>query len=270
MENKIGIIGGGNLATAFINGLSNHHVSGKLVTVYDLDSMKVASLVGKYNIVGASTLEEIVSEAKLLILAVKPQGFPTLINELKEIVTDEHIIVSVAAGLKIDKIYEMFDRKVKLIRTMPNTPASVNEGITGVVVGETVSQDDKRFFENVFEHLGMIAYIKEEQFDAFTAICGSSPAFIYMFMNGMIKGGIEEGLDPDIVGKMVAQAVLGAAKMVKESDEDPDKLRERVTSKAGVTWKGVEFLQNANFEKIVSDCIVKTTERSIELNKELE
>ena len=176
------------------------------------------------------------------------------------------IVIVVAAGISIDKTTKMFNKELKIVKAMPNTPSKIGEGITGVQYSDLITTTDKSMINDMFSSFGKTVEINENQFDAFTSICGSSPAFIYMFIDAIAEAGIIQGLPKELVYDMVSQAVIGSAKIVLETKENPEKLKNDVCTVGGATMAGVIELEKYKFKEIVKNAVIKTGEKSKKMN----
>ncbi|MFK5883036.1 MAG: pyrroline-5-carboxylate reductase [Candidatus Izemoplasma sp.] len=260
---KIGFIGCGNIATAMLTGLSksDDFINDNLF-VFDNDSAKLKTIQSKININIAKSNIDLVNQVDFLVLAVKPKIYPLVIEEIKNTISKDTVVITLAPGILIKDTKRMFDQDIKVIRTMPNTPALVGEGITALCPSSNVTTSDEQTAVKMFNSFGKSVKLAEDKFDAFTAVCGSSPAFVYMFIEAMAKGGLNEGLPKEIIYDIVSQAVLGSAKMVLVTKDTPQKLINDVSTPGGTTVVGTADLRNNNFEEIVISAIAKTTARS--------
>jgi pyrroline-5-carboxylate reductase len=268
MKTTIGFIGCGNLTSALLQGLNNHSYDMSSILVYDINNEKGLYLQEQFGVISEFVLNNLVLTSKIIILCIKPQQYHEVIQLIKQDITDQ-IIISPAGGLDIDFVSSLFDRKVKLIRVMPNTPSSVNEGITGVAYNEHVTKRNLTLFEDLFNHFGEISYVLESDFDRFTAIYGSGPAFVYLFMEALTtfaRANLKDQIHQD---KLISQLVRGTALLAAGSTESITTLREEVTSKGGITIEGVNHLLSSDFFSIISETLSKTVKRSEELSKEI-
>lgn len=268
MKNTIGFIGCGNLTNALLKGLNNHSYDMSSILVYDINDEKGLYLQEQFGVINKSVLKELVLTSEILFLSIKPQQYTEVIQTIKQDITDQ-IIISLAGGLDIAFVTSLFNKKIKLIRVMPNTPSSVNEGITGAAYNENITKVNLEQFETLFKHFGELSYILESDFDRFTAIYGSGPAFVYMFMEALTafaRENLKDQIDQD---KLISQLVRGTALLAASSIESIPTLREQVTSKGGITIAGVNHMLSSEFSSILSEALSKTVKRSEELSKEI-
>ena len=251
---KIGFIGLGNMATAMIGGM----VAKKIVDAKDiLGSSKskesVDKAVNAFNITGKADNHEVAKEADILFLSVKPQMYPLVIEEIKNDVKENVIIVSIAPGKTIEWITNLFGKNVKLVRCMPNTPALVGEGCTGVCHSENVTEEE---FAKVMELLcsfGKAYEVAEHLMDAVVGVSGSSPAYVFMFIEAMADQAVADGIPRKLAYEFAAQSVLGSAKMVLETGKHPGELKDMVCSPAGTTIQAVKVLEQKGLRSAVME-----------------
>lgn len=268
MNKKIGFIGSGNMARAMIAGLfkSNITFSDNIMasnrTIDKLDKLKE-----QYNISTTLNNKEVAEFADILVLSVKPNKYESVIAEISQYVKNEVIIVSIAAGISIDTICRWFKRELKIVRTILNTPALVGEAMTGLCYNKMVNEEDIRYIKEIFSSFGTCEVIDEELMDVVTAVSGSSPALVYMFIEALADGAVLKGLPRDKAYKMASQAVLGSAKMVMETGCHPGKLKDEVCSAGGTTIEAVFSLEKRGFRGHVIESIERCVEKAEKLGK---
>lgn len=265
---KLGIIGYGNMATAILNGIINAKIiNNNQIAVADTDKSKLDSLAD----IGIQTTTDnqyIFDHSQYILLAVKPQMFDYLTN-CEQYSTKAEAIISIMAGKKISTIKNKFQEKPSVIRIMPNTPCLVGEGMSGLVFDDTTNADLIEFVKKIFNSIGKTMIINESQIDNVSSISGSGPAYSYMFVNSMIKAGINIGLTFDEAKLLTIQTITGANKMLENATttEEIDILIDRVCSKGGSTIEAVKHFNENNLEQIIIDGIQKCKNRNIELSK---
>lgn len=270
MNKKIGFIGSGNMGRAMIAGLLNSNIvlSDNIMasnrTIDKLDKLKQ-----QYNIRITLSNKEVAEFADILVLAVKPNKFGSVATEIAKHIKDDVIIVSIAAGISIDTICSLFQRRLKVVRTMPNIPAVVGEAITGLCYNNLVNEEDIECVLKMFGSFGNFEVLDEELMDVVTAVSASSPALVYMFIEALADGAVLKGLPRDKAYKMVSQAVLGAAKMVLETGCHPGQLKDRVCSSGGTAIEAIFSLEKKGFRGHVIESIEKCTEKAEKLGKAL-
>ena len=259
----IGFIGLGNMASAIIGGL----LKKKLVLSNEiLGTDKLPEAVERckkeYGIETAPTNTEVASRADVMFLAVKPQFFPEVIAEIKDAVREDTVVVSIAAGKTMASIEELFGRKIKLVRCMPNTPALVLEGCTAVVQGELVSDGEMEYVKELLKAFGTVSEVQEKMIDIVVGISGSSPAYVFMFIEAMADAAVLAGMPRKQAYEMSAQAVLGSAKLLLETGKHPGELKDMVCSPAGTTIEAVKVLEEMGFRATVIDAVDACIEKS--------
>ncbi|MBC2582410.1 pyrroline-5-carboxylate reductase [Clostridium sp. DJ247] len=268
MNKKIGFIGCGNMAKAIIGGL----IKSELVLPSDI----IASAASEKNLnivkesYGISTSTNNIDAAKfsdILILAVKPNMYASVIEEIKEYIKDDPIVVTIAAGITIDSVEKNFGKKLKVVRTMPNTPALVGEGMSALCANDLVTEDELKIVLSIFESFGKTEVINEKLMDAIPAISGSSPAYIYILIEALADGGVMQGIPRDKAYKLAAQSVLGSAKMVLETGIHPGALKDNVCSPGGTTIDAVATLEEKGFRSAIISAMQSCTKKAIEMSK---
>lgn len=249
---KLGFIGCGNMAKAIIKGI----VSSDLVPTSDICGSNASEAHAKASAeeLGISTSTNnltVVEKSDIIFLSVKPYQYADVIAEIKDAVREDQIIVTIAPGKTIAWLTEQFGKPTKIIRTAPNTPALVGEGLTAYHANELVSEDEVAYVVRLLESFGSALELKESLLDVSATVGGSSPAYVYMFIEAMADSGVAEGLPRAQAYEISAQAVLGAAKMVLESGKHPGELKDQVTSPSGSTIEGVQVLDERGFRGTV-------------------
>lgn len=262
----VGFIGLGNMATAMIGGMLKEQVIaaddiiGKART--EATETRVKS---KFNIRIGGSNAEVAAQSDILFLAVKPIFFPEIIGEIRDAVRPGTLIVSIAAGRKISYIKEAFGRDdCKYIRCMPNTPALVLEGCTGVCADENVTSEETGKVLKLLEAFGKAGVVPERLMDVVVGVSGSAPAYVFMFIEAMADEAVAEGMPRKQAYEFAAQAVLGSAKMVLETGMHPGELKDMVCSPGGTTIQAVKVLEEMGLRAAVMDameaCISKSRE----------
>ena len=261
---KIGCLGFGNMGAAVISGLTEK-VSPAKISIFDLNKsrLKVAKQIGLKTIPNLKTLVE---NSDLILIAVKPKDFKTILPELKDFLTNQ-ILVSVAAGIKISYIKKFTPKQVSIFRVMPNTPALVKESMSVISPARNALPKDIKIVTEIFSLIGQTMILPEKKLDAVTALSGSGPAYVLTMIKAMTGGGIKMGLPPQKALALATQTVLGAAKLLADSSQKPEILIDQVTSPGGTTLEGLKVLDQGKFSDIVEKAIKAATKRSIELGK---
>lgn len=259
---NIGIIGYGNMGRVIVSSILNTEiVSPNAIMVSDSSIEKMEELK-KTNINICDENKQTAEYSDVLILAVKPDILLDVVNEIKDFIKDEAIIVSIAAGITMDTIEGAFGHKTKIIRAMPNTPAMVGEAMSSLCHNKNIQEEDLKFVFDIFSSFGKVQIVDEKMMDVITAVAGSSPALVYMFIEALADGGVLQGLPRSYAYKMAAQAVLGAAKMVLETGIHPGELKDKVCSPGGTTIEAVYVLEKRGFRSSVIESVARCTEKS--------
>ena len=269
MYKNIGFIGCGNMAKAMISGIVKSGLVPPL-NIYGSGGSEenLKSVKEKYGISIKSSNKEVAEAADILVLAVKPNIYASVIEEIKDSIRKDCIIVIIAAGITIEFMEKSLNDGAKVVRTMPNTPALVGEGMSAICAGSHVSEEELKWIVEIFESFGKAEIIEEKLMDVIPAVSGSSPAYVYMFIEALADGGVLRGLPRQKAYKMAAQAVLGAAKMVLETGEHPGKLKDAVCSPGGTTIEAVYTLEKSNFRGAVISAMESCTEKTINMSEQ--
>lgn len=259
---KIGFIGNGNMGGAIIGGILEHKlVQPQDIIVSDINENGLRLSAEKYG-VHTSADNKAAASADVLFLAVKPNVVYKVIGEIKDTVSSQTLIISIVAGQTLQKLTEAFGKDIKLVRVMPNTPALVGEAMSGIVPNENVNDAEKEIVLNIFNNIGKGELVDEHMMDAVTGISGSSPAYVFMFIEAMADAAVQGGLPRAKAYTFAAQAVLGSAKMVLDTGKHPGELKDMVCSPSGTTIDAVAVLENEGFRgavmKAVKACIDKS------------
>lgn len=258
---KLGFIGCGNMAGAMMGGIIGNGIF-KAEDVYgsDLFAPSREKVKEMYGIHVTDSNLEVVKHADVMVLAVKPQYYESVITEIKDYVRPEQIIITIAPGKTLAWLEEKFGKEVKLVRTMPNTPAMVGEGMTGVCHNKAVTAEELEYACKILGGFGKAEVLPESLMDVVVAVSGSSPAYVFMFIEAMADAAVAGGLPRTQAYKFAAQAVLGSAKMVLETGKHPGELKDMVCSPAGTTIKAVEVLEKNGFRSAVIEAMEKCAE----------
>lgn len=253
----IGFIGLGNMASAMIGGILKKGlaVSGDIIGSSRTEATR-GRIEGKYGIRVAADNRQVAREADMLVLAVKPNVLPEVIREIREEVSARCLVVSIAAGRSLEWLKEAFDRpEVKVVRCMPNTPALVLEGCTGICAGEEVTREELDRVVELAEAFGRASVVPEHLMDAVVGVSGSSPAYVFLFIEAMADGAVAAGMPRKQAYEFVAQSVLGSAKMVLETGLHPGVLKDMVCSPGGTTIQAVKVLEEKGLRGAVMDAM---------------
>lgn len=270
MKKKIGFIGGGQMAEALIKGmLSAQLYSADEIYLMEPNAPRREHMEKKYTLQCFESPEEFWNTCQIVILAVKPQVMNAVLEAAKGLVTNSHIIITIAAGLPIS-FYEssLGSNGFKIIRVMPNTPCLVLEGTSAISCNDNVTDDDLRVAESIFDAVGITVLLSETYLDAATGLSGSGPAYVFSFIEALIDAGIKVGLTRYTAETMAVQTVLGAAKLMQQEKKHPAVLRSMVTSPGGTSIAAHHFLEKKGFGGILMDAVEIAVNRSKELGNQ--
>ena len=268
MNKAIGIIGCGNMGRGILEGiLKNGLMEAGKVFIYDKDSSKTAEMKERLGVNVSEDSTGLMKDADVVVLAVKPNIYKPVLEQIKGSVREDQIIVTIAAGINLAFVEEILGQDKRIVRTMPNTPALVGEGMTAVVPGKGSGEDDLQTVVEIFKGIGKVEVVPEYLIDAVIGISGSAPAYVYMFIEAMADGAVLGGMPRDKAYRFASQAVLGSAKMVLESGMHPGELKDMVCSPGGTTIEAVKSLEKNGFRGVVMDAVEACMEKSIKMSK---
>ena len=260
---KLGFIGLGNMAKAMIGGIIAKGLMGPDDIIGTAATEETCAKVAqKYGIQTLSSNAAVAKEADIIILAVKPQYLKVVIADIMDSVDDSKLIVSIAAGKTIKWLQNEFEKPVKIIRVMPNTPALVLEGCSAVCRNDLVSDDDYSFVKELLGSFGKAYTVPESLMDVVVGVSGSSPAYVFLFIEAMADAAVEGGMPRKQAYEFAAQSVLGSAKMVLETGKHPGELKDMVCSPAGTTIEAVHVLEENGFRGTVMNAVTACIEKS--------
>ena len=255
---KLGFIGTGNMATAMMGGIiENHIASPEEIIGADPFAPGRERVKEKYGIRVTADNNEVVKNAEVVILSVKPQFYADVIAGIRDDVTDSHLIITIAPGKTLSWLADQFQKPVKIVRTMPNTPAMVGEGMTGACKNAYVTDEDMEKALSILNGFGKAELIPEHMMDAVVAVSGSSPAYVFVMIEAMADAAVSGGIPRSQAYKFAAQAVLGSAKMVLETGKHPGELKDMVCSPAGTTIEAVRVLEEKGFRSAIIEAMKK-------------
>ena len=259
---KTGFIGCGNMASAIIGGILPSGISTPEDLVASDSSPAARERIVKELKISSASNRETAMQSDILFLSVKPQFYPDVISEIADCVRPETVIVTIAPGKTLAWLREQFGRDLKIVRTMPNTPAMVKEGMTGVCPNAQVTEEDLARVMAILESFGKAEVVPEHLLDVVTSVSGSSPAYVFVLIEAMADGAVADGMPRAQAYKFAAQAVLGSARMVLETGRHPGELKDMVCSPGGTTMEAVRVLEEKGFRSAVIEaekaCVKKS------------
>ncbi|MEH6344574.1 MAG: pyrroline-5-carboxylate reductase [Bermanella sp.] len=267
----IAFIGAGNMAGAIIGGLVENGFDKNKLWASDPSQEKIDELTSTLGIQGTTDNASAIKQADVVILAIKPQVMETVLSPIKDALQKQQpLIISVAAGINLNSISKWTGGNLAVVRCMPNTPALVQQGASGLFANEQVSAQQKTISEQILNAVGISVWVDEEnQLDAVTAVSGSGPAYFFLFMEAMVEAGKKLGLSEETAKELTLKTALGAATMASQSSDSPAQLRKKVTSPNGTTEKAINSFIDQNLSKVVETALTAANDRSVELCKEL-
>lgn len=261
---SIGFMGLGNMGKALIKSWKD--MDNVVIYGYDIDSQKVANLKEEAGINAAGSMKELLDSCEYLVLAVKPYQLQEVLSEAKEHLRRDHCLVSIAAGIKREQISHWSGERCSAVRVMPNTPALINAGVFALCLDDPdLDEKQQEFIQILFSQSGDVHVLQEKYFDAFTALIGSGPAYVFYFLEGLIEAGLTVGLNREESRDMVLSLVSGATRMAQEGSHSVSELREMVTSPAGTTIQGLNHLDRQAVKSAIIDAVTSACNRSKEM-----
>ncbi|OCG60584.1 pyrroline-5-carboxylate reductase [Gilliamella sp. Nev3-1] len=263
MEKKIGFIGLGNMGNAILQGiLGSNIVPGTQIYVYDHHPEKGQVLNQTYSVNNLDSARDVAREADIVFIAVKPNVIVDVLVDIQKELKKNTIVISIAAGVTIKTIAKCVGYEQKIIRVMPNTPALVNAAMCSITPNTEITDEELSAVQQLLNCIGETEVVPEDLIDAVIGASGSSPAFVFMFIEALADGAVKSGLSRKQAYKFAAQAVLGSAKLLLETGKHPGELKDMVCSPAGTTIEGVQMLEAKGFRSAVIDAVEATVNKS--------
>ncbi|MBU4310847.1 pyrroline-5-carboxylate reductase [bacterium] len=268
LKKRIAFLGVGNMATALMRGIIEAGLTRpEDIVISDINKERLRVTSHELQVIVAKDNREAVKEADVIILAVKPNDMEGLLSEIKESLDSKKLIISIAAGITTSYIEKMLKKEVPVIRIMPNTPVAVKEGASAFSIGEYVSQEEEKIVKSIFGAVGKIVKVEENLMDAVTALSGSGPAYIFYIIASLIEAAISLGLNKKTATILAIQTVLGSAKLLQETGEEPAALKKKVTSKGGTTEAALLVLDEGKLKETLDKALKAAAKRSQELKR---
>ena len=263
MKYKIGFIGCGNMAQAIIGGLTTKAgIEPSTVVAADPNSNALDKVSNERGISTTTDNNEVAANSEVIFLAVKPQYYETVISGIKDTVSADQLIITIAPGKTLNWLAERLGDDKKIVRTMPNTPALVGAGITGVCRNANVSDKDYEYALSLISSFGLAEDVPESLMDCVVSVSGSSPAYVFMFIEAMADAAVADGMPRDKAYRFAAQAVMGSAKMVLETGKHPAELKDMVCSPGGTTIEAVRVLEEKGMRSAVFEAMKACTKKA--------
>ena len=273
-DNTVAILGAGSMGTAILAGMIKAHIKPEHVKVTARRVESADALAKKFGVTAYATSYQpnanslAVAGAQVILLSVKPTYVVEVLDQIKEVIAKDALVISVAAGVTTATIEEHLPETVAVIRAMPNTPALIKLGVTGISVGSRASQEQLAIATELFTGVGKTLVIPEEQIDALSTISGSGPAYVFYFIEEFIRTAVAQGFSDDEAYLMVSQTFLGASELLVQTHGDPAELRRQVTSPNGTTMKAVAVLEEGNLHELFYKATTAALNRAKEIAQE--
>jgi len=266
---ELGIIGTGKIGSALLKRLiSTNTIDRSKIIIFDIDENKRNKLSEEFKVEYAVSNEELARSSKYILVAVIPQVIDTVLKEIKTIITNEQVIISIAAGVSFNHINKFINPSVGLIRIMTNTPALIGAAATAIAHNENIKDHQLEFVKGIFDAVGMVVELEERHLDAVTGLSGSGPAYIFIIIEALADGGVKMGLPRDIAVNLAAQTVLGSAKLLLKTKKHPAELKDMVSTPGGTTIYAIHELESAKIRATLIRAVEAATIKSKSLNSE--
>lgn len=265
---KIGFIGTGNMNGALIKGYYKAAEKvGNVIQIFNRTKEKAEKLARNTEIIICNSMENLIENSDVVVLGVEPQNYPEVMPKIAKKFTEDKIFVSIAAGITMKYIESHLGSRSRIVRVMPNTPAMVGMGASALCRNSNVSDESFDIAKEIFGSVGVVAEVSEDMIHAVIGVSGSSPAYTYMYIDALIELGRSNGMSYETAKTFAAQTVMGAARLVLDSEESPAELCDNVCSPGGTTIEAVKWLTENHFKELVVAGGKKSVERSKEITK---
>lgn len=266
---KIAFIGAGSMAEAIIAGLVNKNfVRKEQIYVSNKDNLeRLNEIENKYGAITTTDKQKTIKDADVVFIATKPYDIEGALHDVSQYLNENQLVISVVAGISTKFIQSKINKEIPVIRSMPNTSATIGYSATAISKGNFAIEEHIEIATTLFTAIGTVSVVEEKQMDIVTAISGSGPAYVYYLVEAMQKAAVDEGLKPETAKQLINQTIVGAGNMLSQSSDRPEVLRENVTSPNGTTAAGIATLKDNDFKNTVISCVKSAMNRSIELGK---
>ncbi len=266
---ELGIIGLGKIGSTLLRVfLNSQTIDRENIIVYDIDKDVLTKNITEFNVPFAKDNKSLVQESKFVLLAVLPQVIDNVLNEISSVITKDHIIISIAAGISINHVSNIIQKDAKIIRIMTNTPALVKAAATAIAVNNNITKSELAYVKKLFDTLGLVVELEERHLDAVTGLSGSGPAYLFIIMESLADGGVKMGLSREVALKLAAQTVLGAARLVLETGKHPGELKDMVASPGGTTITAIHEIESAKLRATLIRAVEAATLKSKSMNEQ--
>ncbi|MFW9865818.1 MAG: pyrroline-5-carboxylate reductase [Candidatus Thorarchaeota archaeon] len=265
---ELGIIGLGKIGSTLLRVLiESKTIESDKIIVYDIIHDVLKQRAEEFKVESAENNKILAQEAKYIIIAVLPQIINNVLEEIGSLITEEHVIITIAAGISIKHIKKFIDKNVGIVRIMTNTPALVRAAASAISSNEYIKQSELDFVKNLFNALGLVVELDEKHLDAVTGLSGSGPAYLFIIIEALADGGVKMGLPREIAVKLAAQMVLGSAKLVLETGKHPGELKDMVATPGGTTITAIHEIESAKLRATLIRAVEAATLKSKSMNE---
>jgi len=265
---ELGIIGIGKIGSTLLRVLTNSKtIEREKIIIYDVDQEVLLKRSEEFKVDFAESNVSLVKEAKYILIAVLPQVIDKVLEEIGSIITENHVIITIAAGISIGHVIKYIDKKVGIVRIMTNIPALVKAAASAISSNEYIKQSELDFVKKLFTELGMVVELEEKHLDAVTGLSGSGPAYLFIIMEALADGGVKMGLPREIALKLAAQMVLGSAKLLLETNKHPGELKDMVATPGGTTITAIHEIESAKLRATLIRAVEAATLKSKSMNE---
>ena len=269
-QKELGIIGLGKIGSTILRVLVNSKtIEPEKIIIHDIQKDILLDQSKETKVDFAENNKSVVQKSKYILIAVLPQVIDDVLDDISPVVSEDHVIISIAAGITIDHINQHFDKSVSIVRIMTNTPALVREAASAISSNQFIKQTESEYVKNIFNALGLVVELEEKHLDAVTGLSGSGPAYLFIIIESLADGGVKMGLPRDIAVKLAAQTVLGAAKLVLKTSKHPGELKDMVASPGGTTITAIDELESAKLRATLIRAVEAATLKSKSMNEEV-
>ncbi len=262
-DKELGLIGVGNMGTALLKGvLSSNTIDKEKTIIYDVREEVIKNRIQEFNVKAVSSNTELVKQVKFIIIAVKPQNIDSVLEEIGPQLSEEQILISIAAGVTLDYIKKFISKNIGLVRVMPNAPVLVGEGASAIAHNKNITENDLKYVKKILNSVGKVVELEEKHIDAVTGLSGSGPAYVFVMIEALADGGVKMGLPRNIALKLAAQTVLGSAKMLIETGMHPGELKDMVASPGGTTITALHEIEKGKLRATLISAVEAATLKS--------
>jgi pyrroline-5-carboxylate reductase len=262
-DNGLGLIGVGNMGTALLKGiLSSNTLDKERIVIYDANEEIIKNRIEEFHVKSVNSNTELVQQVKFIIIAVKPQNIDSVLEEIGPKLSEDQIVISIAAGVSLDYMKKFIKKNTGLVRVMPNTPALVGEGASAIAHNNDISEKDLNYVKRILKSVGKAVVLEEKLIDAVTGLSGSGPAYVFVFIEALADGGVKMGIPRNIALTLATQTVLGSAKLVIETGKHPGELKDMVASPGGTTISALHEIEKGKLRATIISAVEAATLKS--------